>query len=516
MKKILLVDDDAFFRTMFSSLLPWSSYGFFLLQAGNGREAIDLLHRNGDDIALVFTDMDMPILDGVELIRHITEHFPGIRCIALSAYDDFSYVRPSLKNGADDYLLKHTLTKAQLAELLERYAAGPQEKGPAKADNGELASRFLFDYITGAYRNVPETDSLFSALSLPVLTKNLLLMLLMGDGPEGKIQFHGAQKAAQYQLNTAICMLQGQLDRIGSGIVFLGQDGLLYLLATAEGFESLHFVKQSAQVLTGQVERMMTQYFNLTTHLLCAPLCRSGESIQESYRALMRQTGREEAASAQAPEVKISLPREEDLLEELFFGSESGLRRMIADVYLAGRQHHVSQSRFSELTVDLLQLIARAAAELQPDQARSWGFPEGSDGEQEAYVTDALLELRDSAGEIAAGRYSPVVLRSLQLIHGNYCDPDFSPSVISDQLRVNPTYLSRLFKSQVDQNLSDYISEKRLKRVCSLLDNSAYSVKEVAALCGYENYNYFFRFFKKRMGITPKEYRIQAISDGGK
>lgn len=515
MRKILLVDDDGFFRTMFASMYPWASAGFTLLQAENGRDAIELLHRNSD-IALVFTDMDMPILDGVELIRYISEHCPGIRCVALSAYDDFSYVRPSLKNGADDYLLKHTLTKAQLADILDRYASQPQEKGPEKPDNGELAARFLFGYITGAYRNVPETDSLFTTLSLPVLTKDLLLMLLAGDQPDGQLRFHGAQKAAQYQLNTAVCMLQGQLDRIGAGVVFSGQDGLLYLLVTAEGFESLQFVKQSAQVLTTQIQRMMTQYFNLNTRLLCAPLCRSGDQIRESYRALMRQIGRDPAGSAEGPEVKIPMPKEEDILEELLFGSEFGLRQLVADVYMAGRQHHLSQSRFAALSVDLLQLTARAAAGIPGVEPRSWALPEGSDAGQEACVTEALLGLRDSAAEMAAARYSPVVLRALQLIHGNFCDPDFSPSVISDQLRVNPTYLSRLFKSQVGQNLSDYISEKRLKRVCALLDDSAYSVKEVAALCGYENYNYFFRFFKKRMGITPREYRIQAISDGGK
>lgn len=514
MRKILLVDDDTFFRTMFASMLPWGSYGFSLLQAGNGRDAIELLHRNSD-IALVFTDMDMPILDGVELIRYITEHCPGIHCIALSAYDDFSYVRPSLKNGADDYLLKHTLTKSQLVQILQQHTAQSQEKGAVKTDNGELTCRFLFDYITGAYRNVPEIDSLFPTLSLPVLTKNLLLMLLMGDTPDGKIVFHGAQKAARNQLNTACCMLQGQMDRIGSGVVFSGQDGLLYLLVTADGFENLQFVKQTAQVLASQVERMMLQYFNLHTHLICAPLCRKGESLQESYRALMQQINHEAANTGGQLEAVIRLPEQDELLDELYFGSEEALRRMVAATYLAGRQHHLSQSRFSELTVAFLQQIAQATEVVQPSQNRSLGIPSGSDSVQEAYVTRALVELQVCAAEAAAARYSPVVMRALQLIHSSYCDRDLSPAAVSEQLRVNPAYLSRLFKSQVDQNISDYISQKRLKRACALLDHSVYTVKEIAALCGYDNYNYFFRVFKKHVGITPKEYRIQAISDRG-
>ena len=77
MKKVLLVDDDLFFRTMFASMASWQDYGFSLVQADNGQAAIELLHKH-DDISLVFTDMNMPILDGMELIRYISEQCSGI------------------------------------------------------------------------------------------------------------------------------------------------------------------------------------------------------------------------------------------------------------------------------------------------------------------------------------------------------------------------------------------------------------------------------------------------------
>lgn len=512
MRKILLVDDDSFFRTMFAALLPWSSYGFTLLQAGNGRDAIELLHRNSD-IVLLFTDMDMPILDGVELIRYTTEHFHDVRCIALSAYDDFSYVRPSLKNGADDYLLKHTLTKSQLVEILQRYAAVSPGTEPAKTDNAELTARFLFDYITGAYRNVPELESLFTTLSLPVLTKDLLLMLLIGEEEDGRLPFRGGEKASRHQLDTACCMLQGQLEQIGYGTAFFGQDGLLYLLATSDGFSNLQFVKQATQVLTGQIERMMLQYFNLTAHLLCAPLCRRAEDIAQSYQALMEQINR---APLQQPqqEIKIRLPGEEELHDELYFGTEESARRLVADVYLEGRKRHLSQNRFSELTVEFLQRLSRTAERMGLPADCVLHFTEGHDSDQETYVTKVLRRLQEEACKAAAAHYSALVLRALRVIYGGLCNCTLSPASVSEQLHVNPAYLSRLFKAQVHQNISDYISEKRMKKACSLLENDAFTVKEAAALSGYENYNYFFRVFKKHMGITPGEYQIRAISSG--
>lgn len=509
MKKALLVDDDSFFRTMFASMISWTDYGFSLLQAGNGQEAIDLIHKHSD-IALVFTDMNMPILDGMELIRYIAEQCRGIRCIALSAYDDFTYVRSSLKNGADDYLLKHTLTKAQLTQLLERYAAPGERTGAAGQETSELNERFLYDYITGVYRNVADLDRLFASLSLPDLRENILLMVLCGDTSDGAIPFRNVQT----QRNAACCMIQNSLDRIGTGLVFSGpEDGLIYLLLTAEGFENLQFVKQTTQMLTSQIEKMMLRYFNLHTGLLCAPLSRRREDLYESYKALMKQANREVKEEVPETQTPIRLPELGQLLDELYFGTEESLRAMVSQGYLTGRQQHMGIQQFSKLTLGLLQLIGQAEKALKKMEPSGLAFPEGNDTVQEALVVRRLLELKPLAAEAASGRYSPVVYRALKLIHREFQNCALSPAAISERLNVNPAYLSRLFKAQTEKNLTDYISEKRLKLACRLLDDDTYTVKDVAELCGYDNYNYFFKVFKKNFDITPKEYRTQAESN---
>lgn len=508
MKKVLLVDDDIFFRTMFASMLSWSDYGFSLLQAGNGQEAIDLLHKHSD-IALVFTDMNMPILGGMELIRYISEQCRGIRCVALSAYDDFTYVRSSLKNGADDYLLKHTLTKAQLTQLLERYASPAEGSGTAGQDTSELQERFLYDYITGVYRNVDNVDALFSSLSLPELRENILLMALCGDTADGTIPFRNVHT----QRSAACCMIQNALDRIGTGMVFSGPEGgLIYLLLTAEGFENLQFVKQTGGMLASQVEKMMLRYFNLHTGLLIAPLSRRREDLYESYKALMREANREVREDANPATVSIPLPELWQLQEELYFGTEESLRNLVSRSYLAGRQQHVGIQRFSELTMEFLQRIGQAEKALKTEVS-GLAFPEGNDTVQEALVVRRLLELKPLAAEEASGRYSPVVYRALKLIHREFHSCDLSPASISERLNVHPAYLSRLFKAQTEQNLTDCISEKRLKHACRLLDGEEHTVKDVAVLCGYDNYNYFFKVFKKRFGITPKEYQTQATAN---
>lgn len=503
MKKVLLVDDDIFFRTMFASMISWHDYGFSLVQADNGQAAIELLHKHSD-IALVFTDMNMPILDGMELIRYISEQCKGIRCVALSAYDDFTYVRSSLKNGADDYLLKHTLTKGQLASLLEKYAAPGENRAVTGQDSSELTERFLYDYVTGVYRNVGDVDRLFASLSLPELRENIQLMILCGDTPDGTIPFRNAQT----QRSAACCMIQNALDRIGTGVVFSGpEDGLIYLLVTAEGFENLQFVRQTGQMLTDQIEKMMLRYFNLHTCLRCAPLSRRREDLYASWKELMRESNRALPEEAAPETVEIPLPELPQLLDELYFGTEESLRNLVSGTYLSGRKQHGTQQTFSQLTLAWLQRLSQAEREFRSRETMELGFPDGNDTVQEALVIRRLLELKPLAAEAASQRYSPVVYRTLKLVHRNFQNCELSAAAISEELNVHPAYLSRLFKTQTEQNLTDYISEKRLTLACRLLDEDVHTVKDVAALCGYDNYNYFFKVFKKYYGITPKEYQ---------
>ena len=117
MIRLLLVDDSPLFCAQFRGLARWEEYGIVIQdEARNGRHAIECINRKLPDIVL--TDISMPVMDGIGLIEYLHTHHPEIPIIALSAYDDFDYVRDSLKNGACDYILKHKLDVGQLTDLI--------------------------------------------------------------------------------------------------------------------------------------------------------------------------------------------------------------------------------------------------------------------------------------------------------------------------------------------------------------------------------------------------------------
>ncbi|MGO4370161.1 response regulator transcription factor [Paenibacillus sp. 2TAB19] len=88
-------------------------------------------------------------------------------------------------------------------------------------------------------------------------------------------------------------------------------------------------------------------------------------------------------------------------------------------------------------------------------------------------------------------------------------DQDLSLQLLSQQVYLHPKYLSDIFKRETGQNLSDYVTERRLEKAKKLLKETTLKISEIAPLCGFANHKYFASLFKQHIGCTPTEYREQ-------
>lgn len=119
MYKILIVDDDQNYRYAVREIIDWKSLNFRIVdEAINGSQAMRKLEECHPN--LVITDMNMPLMDGVELIKAAHKKYPEILFVALSAYDDFDFVRESLREGAVDYILKYEMKEDEIRKIIEK------------------------------------------------------------------------------------------------------------------------------------------------------------------------------------------------------------------------------------------------------------------------------------------------------------------------------------------------------------------------------------------------------------
>ena len=96
-------------------------------------------------------------------------------------------------------------------------------------------------------------------------------------------------------------------------------------------------------------------------------------------------------------------------------------------------------------------------------------------------------------------------------INMNISNNELSLTEISNQIHINPSYLSRIFKAITGTTLSKYIILVRIKKACELLETKLYSIKEITYMVGYSDPHYFSTEFSKYIGICPKKYTNEGI-----
>lgn len=166
MTKVMIVDDEKYVRMGIKTETDWSLIGCEVVgEAGNGLEALELAEEVRPD--LVVSDIRMPKMDGIELAEKLTEKYPGVKVIFLTAYNEFEYARQAIRIGVSDYLLKPFQDgelEASIQRLLHLHPNAPASNSeleeqliPLKRKE-EVANRYVQTAITYIEEHYPDVD----------------------------------------------------------------------------------------------------------------------------------------------------------------------------------------------------------------------------------------------------------------------------------------------------------------------------------------------------------------------
>lgn len=156
MYKALIVDDEKAVQIAIGKLGKWHTYHMDPPSlASNGKEGLYAMRELRPDI--VFVDMQMPVMNGIEFLKNAKDEFPDAKYIVISGYDDFYYAQNSIKLGAIDYILKpiveeelNTSIKKALHLLNPSMDFTKTEEEDQSISAGEVAA-IMKDYIDKNY-----------------------------------------------------------------------------------------------------------------------------------------------------------------------------------------------------------------------------------------------------------------------------------------------------------------------------------------------------------------------------
>ncbi len=146
MYTVLIVDNEKNITDSLSHTIDWHEYGFSkILTALDGTDALQLLST--EKVHLLITDIKMPQMDGLTLLKHVRPQYPHIHCLILTAYNEFEYAKEALVMGVDNYLLKPINTE-ELSDNVKKVAnlIFSQEK----IDNNIFYNNILLRWLNGS------------------------------------------------------------------------------------------------------------------------------------------------------------------------------------------------------------------------------------------------------------------------------------------------------------------------------------------------------------------------------
>ena len=533
---VMIVDDEVLTRTNVKYILEaeipaYTGTTSYMLcgEAGSGAEALEKLPVCRPDIVL--SDMRMPGMNGLELCETLHKQYPHIQFIALSNYDDYEYVRGTLQNGAVDYLLKHHLYAKELSEALdkarERICGGGVPLSQLSGNNtAALRREFLLHLLTGFYTDSQEVDSRIRTLELPLASSRILPIAMCLD------DYRSDSLRNNDLTNYSIINIVSEIlsDQKNGVICYAEQGNYAILLSFAHTF-SENAVSSVIHAALTRIRTCMSRFLNLSVSFSIGVLCPSFQQLPEAFQAVSEQLqnrfyqqpgGIVEsfAPNAQADIFNYFNEEKENTLTFLVLaGDAAGVQEKIDDLFGYIRNARPPLPMAQMLFTDLLGVLNRICKQQALDMRDIYTddvLPEKHLGEMSSLSSvhnwfSALFARMCAALQArTAHPVSIYVKQATAYIHAHFCE-DISLASAAHEVNVTNVYLSRLFKQELGIGFNEYLMQVRIKRAQLLLQQGKLSLRQIAECCGFQDYTYFLKVFKKQSGVTPKEYQRSCL-----
>jgi AraC-like DNA-binding protein len=219
------------------------------------------------------------------------------------------------------------------------------------------------------------------------------------------------------------------------------------------------------------------------------------------------------------PELHIPAELEDKLIESMNTGQRPAIESNLDKLYGFIANLHFDHMFPNLLRISLIMHNALREVNLHRLRPISFDVKEFNKGllevenlsEVEALFQTMLDQIFDEMRDIEVNRNVLLINTVKEIIEDNYPDSNLSLQEIASMVRMSPIYLGRVFKDSVNLSVADYITEVRLISTIELLENNRYTIIEIMDKVGFSNQSSFFRSFKRKFGVTPKEFRTRKL-----
>lgn len=510
MVNMIIVDDEPIMIKGLSHI-PWEKAHVNVVgTASNGMEALELLRSH--TVHILFTDIQMPDINGLELIRAAMLINPSIRNVLLTGHSNFEYAREAISLRVYDYILK-PCSPEEVLQTIASLAAEIEEELQNEQQISQTIQHVQTQQITTILARLLEnhtcTDNEISLLQehgfydqqsfliISALTNHSLRFLedscrkLYGEDP------HIYCFVLSVATTTLLLFVSVEEDRDAfMNQVLLSLRHLSCVSAGAEPFD----IRYGIGIPVSSLEEIQE---SCRASLCCAELFFSHTNERQILYADIAPVVNQYVATERFHEILSALEAKNYILvkEHLtalkeYFKSRwvTAQKIKLSMINLCFLAFSLSAQKRNEafhgLTAEQLLLITQA------------GSIEDLWSQIESFLTHCI-DLLNVSFEPA---YRHIVQDCLDFIEAHYAE-DINIIKAAGEIHVNADYLSRVLKKECGCPFLQLLTKYRLEKACTLLSDINLSISEVSSLTGFKDFRYFGQVFKSEYKMTPTEYR---------
>lgn len=477
MKKVLIVEDEKIIRQGIKAMVKRSGVPIEeVLECNNGEAALEILKKQ--EIDVMFTDIRMPKMDGIELVKHMQELPCRPLTVVISGYDDFSYAVEMLRTGVKEYMLK-PIEREAIRTILEKLEKELSQKEEQNQENRKIGCQQLKYLILN--ENISERE----VQSVTVRFEELLL---------------GEEYAV-------CCTNEGNSEIEEQGnYLYLGdvEENYLYIV---KRIYLEDFLDNNLQNSCMGISDFHKGVGELKTAYREAEAARKYAFCKKKSR-IKYYVGFEEKVSCGFPDEGYMKKIVQLIGTERFTEVLKHLENITISMKRREENPRFFEENMKVFTEAVSEIYASVIAEKQEEVKQFLKIYCFND--IDSYMNEmmgfiiALHEKLDS--EFGDSRNKQKIKQALVYI-GEHYEEDLNMAVVSNYVSMNYSLFSYEFKEYTGQNFVTYLKELRLNEAKCLLAETELQVQEIGRRVGYENEKHFMKIFKTECGVTPTEYR---------
>lgn len=504
--KLLIVDDEATMRKGISNFMNWDSIDCEVAgTASDGLEAMEFLRGNPVDI--VITDIKMPGADGLDVAEFIYKHMPEVKVILLTGYADFEYAKTAIKYNVSAFILKPTNKK----ELFEAVQAAQKQlitsrryTSAAKEELSFLKDQLLQELTTHPYTAAFERRLAELGLDLTHYYVVAFQLVPLGNDLASlkKIIIDEKKNAYCYRYNNLII-----------AVYFLGDIPTSVpasVLGNCREIAAIAYTLDSREVAIG-VSKYHGGASAFSKAVSEAIYALTLNFYSEDNVALFTDSADSRACDLTAENSLDLFEFETHLHNWLFEDAEA----ILNNIFSKFKSNFVNAWEAKNICSQIYYICSRVLIQKDAVPPSSDYLTKINDAPDIFALKTTILALMQYTKEHSirsASLQNKLVESTVKYIHNNLSSP-LSLEIIAEQLHISPSHLSRTFKKTCGQSLTEYINKARIEKAREYLLKTDTLTYEIAEKVGYNDATYFSSIFKKYTGMSPTEYRRNALSE---